>query len=146
MKKLLLILSLAISSTGIAQIKKDNTITAHPVEFKQIVNTLLDAGYVIDKIDSNYYTIKTEYKKLCSNCLPKVSFDIRVKDSSAIIKGQWKSDGGIFAQALMGPGYDVEEMVFDIMVEGSKVPKMAFKEMDRIAKLMSPDVTYSKTK
>lgn len=142
MKKLLLIAGLLISLNGMSQKNKENTIIAAGVTFRQAVNVLLDNGYIIDKLDSNFYTIKTEYKKFCPDCLPQILLNIRIKDTFAVIKGTWKSDGGILAKALVG--HDVDEMFFDVMNEKGKVPQMCFKEMDRIAKLLSSNVTYTK--
>src|SRR5665647_306091 len=126
MKKILILLLLPCFA--IAQNKNDNTIIAKGVTFKQVVNTLLDADYRIDKIDSNYYTIKTEYKKLCTECLPEIMFDIRVKDSAATIRGKWRSSGGIIA---IGLTREDKFFYFNIMNEKGKVPKICFNEMDR---------------
>ena len=95
MKKLFLILSLAIAANGMAQVKGDNTILVSGVTFKQVVNALLDEGFKIEKIDSNYNTVRTEWKEHVKYSF-NYYFDIRVKDSTASITGQSKSSNFLF--------------------------------------------------
>ncbi len=125
----------------ISQNRNDNLIVSKGIGFNQIVEILLDNGYNIDKIDSNYKTLKTEYKKLCSDCIPEIMLEVRVKDSIAFMKGKWRSNGGLIGNVLSGNN---DYMYFDIMNEKQKVPKQCFSEMDKIAKLFSNDITYSK--
>jgi hypothetical protein len=139
MKILLLLLFIPLIS--FSQNKNDNVIIAQKVFLKQVVDTLLDHGYLIDRIDSNYNTLKTDYKKLCSDCVPEIMFNVRIKDSTAYISGKWRSNGGLFGNVLSGNN---DYIYFDIMNEKSKVPKHCFLEMDKIAKLLSSNVTYSK--
>ncbi len=130
-----------LTCVSIAQNKKDNIIVAHGADFKNAVNILLDGGYTIEEIDSKYETVRTEYKALCRDCVPEIMLDIRVKQNNAIVKGKWRSNGGIIGQTLSG---NSDTMYFDKMHEKSKVPKMCFNEMNRIAMLLSKNVDYTK--
>ena len=148
MKKIFFLLLLPCLT--IAQNKNDNTIIAKGVTFKQVVNILLDADYRIDKIDSNYYTVRTEYNKLlCANCMKfdaQVMFDIRIKDSAAIIKGQVRINLGIYETALTNreSKYRYEEIIYQYDKTHKGAMEKGFNEMDRITKLLSSNVTYTK--
>lgn len=136
MKNIVIILILPLFS--IAQEKNDNTIIASGVNFKQVVNTLLDAGYQIQKLDTTYSTLRTEYKKLCSGCEPEYLLDIRIKDSNAIITGKWKNS---LVASIFLNGADP---VMDIANERSGVPKKSFAAMNKFALSLSANVTYMK--
>lgn len=90
MKIAITCLLLMISAIAFSQQKKDNTITVKGVGFMQVCNSLLDAGYVIDKKDNDLQTAETKFKdgtgkaKLC-----KIRLQVRVKDSTAIITGHY---------------------------------------------------------
>jgi hypothetical protein len=77
-----------------AQQKGDNTIHVKVVDFRKVVTAVLDAGYVIEKIDSNYQTLTTEPKNYKPGKGGLIRLAIRVKDSTAIIT----SDMGLRAE------------------------------------------------
>lgn len=137
-KKIVIILIMFLPFATMAQNKNDNTITAIGVGFKQVVNALLDAGFQIQKLDTTYSTIRTEYKKLCSNCEPDYLLDIRVKDSAATITGKWKNT--LMASVFLAGS----DPVFDIKNERSAVPRKCFEAMNKFALTLSQNVTYTK--
>lgn len=67
--------------------KKCSVIKVTPVSFRHAVNSLLDLGYSIEKIDSNFLTVRTEPKNYSKTKGGMVQIEIRVKDSSVIITG-----------------------------------------------------------
>lgn len=86
MKTLILLLLAPVILSAQAP-KKCSEIIVKNVTLKAVVNNLLDHGYVIEKIDSNYGTIRTEPKNYSQKVGGMVSFDIRVKDNQAHITG-----------------------------------------------------------
>lgn len=143
MKTILLILSFFFVTFCKSQSKGDNTILVKGVTFDQVVNALLDSGYRIDKIQKDFKTVKTEYRDICSNCVPQMIFDIRVKDSIATIKGTWRSDGGILGQALTGNKKN-DYIYFDIQNIKGKIDKYIFNKMDSFARSFSGIISYAK--
>jgi hypothetical protein len=87
------------NTKSFAQVKGDNTIKVDGVEFLQVCNALLDAGYVIEKKDNELQTAKTELKIYPKYWNAYYSIVIRIKDSSALITafvtGPGKT-GGLF--------------------------------------------------
>lgn len=77
-----------------SQEKGTNIIKVQPIEFNRVVSALLDQGYLLEKVDKEFQTIKTEPKEMKTNGF--IRLFIRVKDSTAIISG----DCGITQQAL----------------------------------------------
>src|SRR5664279_2222581 len=73
--------------------KGANTLGIHGTTYSQVMNTLLDSGFKIDKSDKEFGTIKTEYRKLGPNKIPSIYFDVRIKDSVATFSGGWRSNG-----------------------------------------------------
>lgn len=138
MKRLLLAALVLASVSGIAQNKNDNVIIVKGVTFKMVINNLLDAGYQIQKMDTAYSTVRTEYKKLCSTCEPEYLLDIRVKDSTAIITGKWKNTA---MAAIFLNGADP---VMDIRNEKSGVPKQSFAAANKFALSLSSNIVYAK--
>jgi hypothetical protein len=118
--------------------KNADAITVKDVTFDQVVNSLLDSGYVMEKIDKDFHTLTTDYRKLCKDCLPEITFNVRVKDSVATISGKWRSTGNIF-----GPSSNKDAAyVFAIKNEKMKVPRMAFQAMKTFALSLNGGVTY----
>lgn len=92
MRTLLIILLLfPLFSFSQSKIEKGtNTINVIGITFKQAAESLLDAGFYIEKTDSIFQTIKTEFKTgTGKNKWMKLRLFVRVKDSTAIITGQW---------------------------------------------------------
>ena len=80
--RIILLLTLIVLFTGSAfcqEPPKDaSKIEVAGVTFREVVNNLLDQNYYIDKIDSNYQTVKTEAHN-------SLIIYARVKDSTAIL-------------------------------------------------------------
>ena len=89
MKFLFLLLALfSFSQNTIPE--KSNAIKVTGITFREIANSTLDAGYILEKVDSNFQTLRTEYKERAGeNKRMKVRLMIRVKDSVATITGEW---------------------------------------------------------
>lgn len=109
------------------QNKGDNAVTASGVNFKQVVNALLDKGFSIEKIDSNYGTVKTEWKEDAKYSF-KERYEVRVKDGAAILKGEVRSG----------------DMLWSISNDKAFLFKYSFNQMSDFAKELSASVAYSK--
>lgn len=81
MKKIILFMFLLCSSYVNAQVKHDNTIIAHNVNFDSAVIRLMDLGYKIDKIDKDFKTAETNVGKY------DVKINIRLKGTDLYITG-----------------------------------------------------------
>jgi len=141
MKKLFLLIMLSPLFVHSQDIPKNaNTIIIKGVSFEQVVNNLLDSGFKIDKIDKEYHTVKTEYRKVCTDCVPELYLDVRVKDSIATITGKWKSTANLFFPATTNEN----AYIFEIKNERDKVPKRCFAIMNNFAKALNSQISYSK--
>ena len=121
--------------------KKSNTIEVSGVTFKEVANTLLDFGYTFDKIDSNYQTIKTDFKQGAGkNKWMKLRIVVRVKDSIASFSGDWYNT--IFMGTTLG-GVRQSTMENDVeKIEFKSVnPKNCFLEMNEIAISFKKSIT-----
>lgn len=123
-------------STGIlAQSKGDNTIIVGGVDFATVCSALLDAGFAIEKKDSDLQTAKTELKAGSGkNKWMKLLFNARVKDSTLYLTGQW------YNTLSGGP---VESEVQPIANTFGN-PKSCFKEMNAFALSFGKPITYKK--
>ena len=120
------------------QPKGANTIRVSDVTFRDVAKKLLDAGYTFDKIDSNFQTVKTEFRKgFGKNEWMKIRFFIRMKDSSAIITGQWYNT----LMTNKSPEEEAEPIEFT-----SGNPKSCFIDMKNFALSFSKPVEYSISK
>lgn len=80
----------------IAQIPKNtNVISVKGVGYDQILERLLDSGYVIERRYNDLQTVKTEPKQYPRYWDGKYVINIRVKDSVAFITGTF-SAGNLF--------------------------------------------------
>lgn len=129
---------LLLSTAVNAQDKNVNVIIAKNVSFKNVVTSLLDAGFQIDKLDSTYSTVKTDFKKICLKCDADYLLNVRVKDNTAYITGKWKNT---LVASVVFSGSDP---VFDIKNERGGIPKQSFEAMNNFAKSLSKDVSYLK--
>lgn len=136
-------LLLVCAVISFSQQKGDNTIVVKNVGFIQVCNALMDAGYVIEKKDNDLQTVKTEFKEGSGkNKWMKLLLTIRMKDSAAIITGQWYN--------TMFPGNKVIGKEFNIENSTEKIeytfgnPKNCFKEVNQFALSFGKDVSYSK--
>lgn len=145
MKKLLILLLFAPIISLSQDIPKNvNTIIAKGVTFARVVNNLLDSGYTADKLDKDFQTIKTEWRTLCSECAPEICINVRVKDSTATITGQWRSSAGILLFAKRSQAENEHALVFPVQNERSKVPRKAFEVMNNYALSLQGQITYLK--
>lgn len=138
-----LLLCLLIPCLCISQPKGTNTIKIIGVTFNQVVNGLLDAAYTLEKIDSNYQTIKTEFRDgTGKNKWMKLRLLIRVKDSVAIITGQWYNSM-LIGHKVFGQDQTIETATSKIEYTFGN-PKNCFNEMNAFALTFNKPVEYSK--
>lgn len=131
----LIIVILLLPLLAISQNKGDNTIVVKGVGFMQVCSALIDAGYIIDKKDNDLQTVKTELKSgQDKNKWMKLLLNIRVKDSAAIITGQWYNTLG--DDPIETNTYKIENT--------SGNPKSCFKEMKTFALSFKKPVEYLK--
>lgn len=131
MKYLFYLLFLPYSLVAQEIPKNANTAIIENTSLDKVVRTLIDSGFVIKKLDKEYQFVETEYTLLCHNCIPQIQFYARVKDSTAILTGKWRSNlGSMFGGST---AKDENATVFEVMNEKSKVPRMAFNKMKNIA-------------
>lgn len=124
--------------------KKTNTIEVSGVTFNQVANALLDAGYTFERIDSNYLTIKTDFKAGNGKLKDiKYRLMIRVKDSTAIITGEWYNKLFIGA-TILGTEQTIEGSTYQIQYTTGN-EKNCFLEMNSFALSLNGEVEY-KTK
>lgn len=123
--------------------KHTNTIKIHDVTFQEVANKLLDAGYTFDKIDSNYKTVKTDFKDgTGKNKNMKIRLMLRIKDSSAIITGEWYGTSFI-GNKLFGQEQTAENSTFRIENTWG-ANKNSFDEMKAFAESFNKPVEYLK--
>ena len=142
MKFFLILISLFGSLSIFAQDipKNANVIIVKGTTFDKVVNSLLDSSFVIDKMDKEYQTLKTEYKKLRKGFVPEIMLNVRIKDSTATITGKWRSDLNIFG--LNSQKEQESAMIFEIKNEKSKVPSESFKAMNKFALSLKGQIQY----
>lgn len=139
----LILLFLFAPLIAISQSKGDNTIVVKGVGFLQVCNALLDAGYIIDKKDDGLQTVKTEFKTgKDKNKWMNLLLNVRIKDSSAIITGQWYNTMFIGSKFL-GQDQTIENSTYKIENTHGN-PKACFKEMKTFALSFKKPVEYSK--
>lgn len=137
MKNLFLIVCMLSFTSGFSQSKKDNTIILPFVSWDLIKSTLFQNAYSIQG-DSVY--ISTSSKEL-KNVAVAVKMMILRTDTATYIKGLCRptislSFGGVQLNS------DFEQLYFG-GEKGSGLRK-AWLEMDRVARLLSPDIRYAK--
>jgi hypothetical protein len=136
-------LLLFIPSLGLAQKKGDNTITVKGIDLKQAVTALMDVGFYIDKIDSNYNTVSSIFKEGENKTKwMKMRFFIRIKDSAAVITGQWYNDM-LVGQKVLGADMTIENLTEKIEYTTGN-PKNCFNDMSTFAKTFGREISYSK--
>jgi len=122
--------------------KKSNAIEVYGVSFKEVANKLLDFGYTFDKIDSNYQTIKTDFKEgKGKNKWMKLRLLVRVVDSSATFTGEWYNTmliGYTFGGARHS---NIDNSVEKIEFK-SVNPKNCFIEMNEVAISFKKEISY----
>lgn len=136
--KLALVLVLLIN-TAFAQDKKDNVIIAGPVPYNIIKSSLFQNGYTFENNDTTYIT--TTSKELSKGNM-SVKFMFIRSDSNTVISALGRYTIAIVVGGISTAPSDFERIDYRGM-KGSPI-KLAWAEMDRIAKLISPIVTYDK--
>lgn len=127
---------------ALGQTKNDNTISVKGVGFIEVANKVLDFGYIVAKIDSNLNTINTEFKEgKGKNKWMQLKLNIRVKDSTAIITGQWVNSL-FLGSKLLGREQTLENSVSKIEYTIGN-PKHLFLEMAEFAQSFNKPITYS---
>jgi hypothetical protein len=102
MKKILLLLCLVCGlQIGKCQTSGDNEIIVDSTNFRQVIETLLDDGYVIDKYDSTLGYISTQIKTIPKHNA-SVKIRVHIKNGNAYITGVYRV--GI-AQYSLVPGF-----------------------------------------
>ncbi|MDQ6609581.1 MAG: hypothetical protein M3Y85_07150 [Bacteroidota bacterium] len=94
--------------------KKVNTIEVSGVTFKEVANALLEDGFTFEKIDSNFLTIKTDFKEGAGkNKWMKLRLFTRVKDSTVFITGEWYNSLFIGGK-ILGVDQTIENSTYKI--------------------------------
>lgn len=130
---LLTLFSLVSNSQAIP--KGANMIVVKEVGFNQVVNTLLDLGYFIDKKDSEFETVITQPRAV-DNGVWSYFVQVRVKDSTAYVSGQLKVKVTPF-----GNGADTYSQIEYRGMKGSP-NKEGFSKLEDIAKALKGTVSY----
>jgi hypothetical protein len=117
--------------------KKANTIIVHGVTLSEVVNQLLDAGYFIDKADTVFNLITTKERACKKNKGTFVTYMIRIKDSSAIFKGNCSDHIGFTLDMVQFAAQD-----YEIVYKGGLF-KIAFNDMNNLALSFNKPVEYS---
>ena len=139
-KILILILSPLLMQ---AQEKKDNLIKVKGVSFSVVVNKLLDEGWNIMKIDSNYQTVTTDFRDGRDKTKwMKLRYYVRVKDSTAFISGNWVN-AMLLGQQFFGSEFNMENSTQSIEFTFGN-PKNCFIEMQRFALSFNKPIEYSR--
>lgn len=117
--------------------KKANTIIVPGITFEKCVNTLMDIGYKLDKIDKDFKFAKTEFKQAENKKIKgwEISISIRVKDSTATITGQHRD----YTSKKENTITDIRYMPGSLTMD-----KELFGELDTYAKRLNPVVYYEK--
>jgi len=122
-------------------LKKANSIEINSVSFKEVANGLLDAGYTFDKIDSNFHTIRTDFKEGAGkNKWMKLRLLVRMKDSVAIVTGEWYNSMFI-GGTLLGQQQMIENSTYKIEYTNGNA-KNCFLEMKVFAESFKKPTNY----
>jgi hypothetical protein len=139
MKNLFILLLSFLTVTAFTQTVGNNTVLAHRVTVEQVKKTLTDEHYKLWK----YYTkdsIVVTNEKWCHRCSVKIWLVVIVKDSVAAITGQFYSHVGTYGNLT---SYDPGAINQNNVRYATRGPnEKLFNELDRIAKLLSSNVTY----
>ena len=139
-----LILVLFMNFVVIAQAqdipKKANVIVVKGVSFDEVTNQLLDKGYFIDKTDASLHLITTKETTCRKDKGTFVTYMIRIKDSSAIIKGTCTNHVGYTISGVI-----INAENYEIVNKGGNIGilKIAFHDMNNLALSFNKPVEYS---
>lgn len=124
-----------------AQPKGASTIRVLGVTFDELTNALLDKGFQFDRVDSNLLALRTDFiDGSGKNKWIKYRIIARVKDSTAIIVGEWYNTLFI-GHKLLGQEQTIENSTYKIEYS-TGAPKKCFIEMDNFAKTFNKPVEY----
>jgi hypothetical protein len=140
--KLIILLFFPVALFGQVIPKGCDLIKVSGVSFKQVANALLDAGYSFEKIDSNFQTIKTDFKQSKSAKDLSLSLYVRVKDSSASITGKGYQRG-VAGSYSVGKQRTMDDATFIIKNASGKYKK-TFAEVNSFALSFNTLVEYLK--
>lgn len=121
--------------------KNANAIEVKGVSFRQVADGLLDAGYTLERTDSSFQTIKTEFKTgIGKNKWMKLRLMIRVKDTTATITGEWYNTMFIGSK-LLGVEQTIDNSTYKIEYTSGN-PKNCFTEMNNFALSLHKPILY----
>jgi len=138
------IILLFIPFLSFAQPNNTSTILVKDISFDQVASTLLDVGFSPAIVQKDLGYITTDWKPFCSDCAPEFMLTIRIKDSIAYIKGQWRTNAGI---SLHGPHTALNSAtayIYPISNAGPKLAKIAFNLMNIFAYSLKGELFYDK--
>ena len=122
--------------------KKASVIVVKGTAFDKAVTYLVDSsGYEMKSMDKDNQSLRTKFKRACTDCTTDVSFSVRVLDSVATISGRWKYNNGGRLSKLKDM-LDDEEFVYDIRNEKGRNAKEAFKAMNDLALALKGEISY----
>jgi hypothetical protein len=137
MKKLLLII-IVVPVLGLAQNKNDNTIVLPVVSFNTIKSVLFDNGYSLLNEDTIFITSTSKETKL----LPfSLRFMINRSGQQTYLKALYRKTIDI---SLMGETTNPDFTELDFSGMKNSPYRRAWDEVDRIAKQISTNVSYTK--
>lgn len=138
----LLLILLPYILHGQAPPKRCSLIRVKNVTFKEAVTSLLDAGYFIEKIDSNFLTIRTEPQDYSKTKGGMISIDIRIKDSTAFITGHCGLTRGDFDSK--GGNLMTVRYYYEIENRGMKgsIMKESFDKLNEFALSFKKEIVY----
>lgn len=138
----ILFISLLCCSMCNGQQKKDNTITIKGVTFFEAVERLMDAGFTIEKSDSVFKTIRTDWKTGKGKTeWMKERYLIRIKDSTAFLTGHWYNT--MFVGIPVFGRTDTPETAADQIEYTWGNNKACFRDMQDFALSFKKPVQYS---
>jgi hypothetical protein len=129
-----------ISATAMSQNRGDNEILVHSTTLKIAMNTLMDAGYSIDKYDTTLGTVSTVTRQAQHTSLT-VIWRVRIKDSTAIITGDWMS---MVSMSLGGAKSEPNYHPIDYRTNSMNETHKIFLGMVELAKKMGSPVVFTK--
>ena len=101
-----------------------------------------EINFTFDKIDSNYQTIKTDFKEGAGkNKWMKLRLNVRVKDSVATFYGDWYNTMFIGTN-LLGVQQSTLENSIEKIEYKSVNPKNCFLEMNELAISFNKNIVY----
>lgn len=123
-----MVFSLLLTTNALTQEipKGANQIIVKGVSYDDLLNRLLDNGFAIQRKDAELKTVRTEFKKLTAKGSVSYFLDARVKDSVAVITGEWVN------RLFAGTIYD-SNVTTVIANTKAPVPRDCFKAMNEFA-------------